>query len=208
MHLKRSECGPAYGFLDPHGGQSDLKRIGSRSAIVVACADPIGRIFVLHSWAGRDSTSFIMSKMERIIEQYGIKAFGVEKNGLAGLWADAMRVNAQLRMKRLPIVKVQQPTNQEKDWRIKTILHPLISRGMLFLQEDQVELHNEIVSFPMSTRKDLVDALASVVRHMIPPVVLKAEANMRKDAVLKYLRDTGASDRQIEAYMREKGRLP
>jgi hypothetical protein len=150
----------------------------------------------------------MMVQIERAVERFALKAMGVEKNGLAGLWADAMRVNAQLRMKRLPLVKIQQPTNQEKEFRIKTILHPLISRGMLFLQDDQVELRNEIITFPRNTRMDLVDSLASLVRHMIPPIVTRAEVGMRKDAGLKYLRDTGATPKQIEHYLRERGRRP
>lgn len=204
MRIDRSQCGPAYAFLDPHGGESDERRVGSRSALVVGCADTLGRIFVLHSWAGRVSTSMVMDKMERAVTDYSLKVFGVEQNGLAGLWADAMRVNAQLRMKRLPLMKVQQPTNQEKKFRIKTILHPLISRGMLFLQDDQTELRNEIVAFPMSTRMDLVDALASLVRRVIPPAVSCQETEIRSDRTLKYLRDSGATPQQIEFYVRQK----
>lgn len=211
MRLNLTDCTPAYGFLDPHGGASDEKRHGSRSALVVGCRDMLGRVFVLHAWAGRVSTSMVMDKIERAVRDYALKVMGVEENGLVGLWTDSMRVNAQLRMKRLPLVKVPQPTNQEKKFRVKTILHPLISRNMLFLNPDdpgQIELRNEIVSFPMSTRMDMVDALASLVRSVIPPLITIQEQELRKDQALKYLRDSGATPRQIEYYLQQKGVRP
>lgn len=207
MRINRKDLSPAYGFLDPHGGQSDIKRVASRSALLIAQADAIGRVFVTHAWAGRCSTPMIMSKIEQAVERMAVKIMGVEANGLAGLWTDAMRVNAQLRMKRLPLKAVKQPPNQEKIFRIRTTLQPVISRGMLFLDMNdpgQIELQHEIVSFPMSVRMDMVDALASLVRHIIPPVTTRRESEIRQDAFLKYMRDSGASPRQMEAIMRER----
>lgn len=205
--IPRTDLSPAYAFLDPHGGGSDLKRIGSRSAMIIACTDPIGRVFVLHAWAGRVATPVIMARMEQAIERYAVKSFGVETDGLAGLWADAMRVNAALRMKRLPLVSVKQPKTQDKIFRIRTILQPVISRGMLFLDlkdPGQIELKNELVGFPMSVRLDMVDALASVIRHIIPPIVTHQETELRQDATLKYLRDSGASSQAIEQYVKDR----
>jgi predicted phage terminase large subunit-like protein len=202
--IPRNACGPAFGFLDPHGGGSDLKRVASRSAIIVACSDPLGRIFVLETWAGRAPTPQVMAHMERLIDKYAVKVMGVEADGLAGLWTDAMRVNAQLRMRRLPIQAVKQPRTQEKIFRIRTTLQPLVQRGMLFVRQDQLDLYNELVSFPMNERMDLVDALASLVRHIIPPVKARREVEMREDATLDYLRKTGASPRQIEILARER----
>lgn len=181
-----------------------MRRHGSRSAMVTAQVDALGRVFVLEAWAGRVPTIEVMAKMYATIEKWGIKVMGVEKTGLAGLWADAMRVNAALRMKRMPIQKVEQPRSMEKTYRIRTILQPLVSRGMLFLQENQVELKNEIVSFPRSIHLDLVDALASLVRHVIPPIQTKQEAAVRQDSYLKYLRDIGTAPQDIQRIQRER----
>ena len=51
---------------------------------------------------------------------------------------------------------------------------------------------------------DLVDALASLVRHVIPPIRTKQEQAVRSDALLKYLRDTGVHPREIERMQRER----
>lgn len=204
MILERAGLSPPYAFLDPHGGEGDLKRSASRSALVVAQIDACGRVFVLDAWAGRVPTTAIMARMDMVIERWGVKVLGVEKTGLAGLFADAMRVNAALRMKRMPIKKVEQPRAMEKTYRIRTILQPLISRGMLFLQENQVELKNEIISFPRSIHLDLVDSLASLVRHVIPPIQTRQESAVRSDSYLKYLRDTGAHPRDIERMTRQR----
>lgn len=209
--IAQSDLSPNYAFLDPHGGKSDLNRIASRSALIVACHDPIGRIFVRYAWAGRCATPMLMTKIEQAIERYAVKTFGVEVDGLAGLWADAMRVNAALRLKRLPLMSVNQPKDMEKIWRIRTTLQPVISRGMLFLDmhdPGQIELKNELTGFPRSVRLDMVDALASLIRHVIPPVRSQPEVDLRKDSTLKYLRDTGATSKQIEQYFQQRGGRP
>lgn len=202
-----SELSPAYAFLDPAGGKADLKRLAARSAIVVAATDSLGRVFVLSAWAERCTTVVLMAKMEETIERFAVKTIGVEEDGLVGLWSDALRVNCDLRGKRMPLMGVKQPRNQDKLFRIRTTLQPLISRGMLLLDmEDagQQALHHEIVSFPMNPQKDMVDALASLVRYVIPPVVTKRETAMRDDQLLRYLRGRGVSPRQIEEVARQR----
>jgi len=64
MRIERSALSPAYGFCDPHGGKADLSRVGSRAALIVGCADPVGRLFVLHAWAGRVTTVELMQRIE------------------------------------------------------------------------------------------------------------------------------------------------
>ena len=73
MILERSGMSPAFGFLDPHGGEGDLKRGASRSALVVAQTDALGRVFVLDAWAGRVPTTAIMARMDMAIERWGLK---------------------------------------------------------------------------------------------------------------------------------------
>jgi len=204
MRIERSALSPAYGFCDPHGGKADLSRVGSRAALVIGCADSAGRIFILHAWAGRVTTVELMHRIEQAIERYALKTMGVETDGLAGLWADAMRVNAALRMKRMPLMSVTQPRTQEKIFRIRTTLQPVIQRGLLFLQDDQVDLRTELTSFPLHHRMDMVDALASLVRHVLPPVRHRAEERMQDDALLAYLRATGAPPQYINAVAHDR----
>lgn len=198
---------PLFAFLDPAGPKrraEGLKFVASRSAIIVAGQDELGRVFVLHAWAARCSAEKLMDRMLEVSERFVPKLFGCEEHALAGLFADAVRREALLQGKRLPLVGTQQPLNQEKDYRIRTRLQPLIANGRLFLLENDpgvMELRTEIADFPMSPRKDLIDALASVCR-MMP---LRGKGRGRDDeqeAYLRYLRETGAAPDQIAAAAR------
>lgn len=206
MNLRRDELGSAFAFLDPHGGKRDahLKKLGSRSAICVGAADTLGRIFVLYAWAARCSTEELIEKIYYVNRTFMPKVFGVESNGLAALFTDALARDAKYAGIKLPLSEVFQPTHQEKDFRIRTILQPIVGHGRLFIDETdpgQRELYHEITTFPQNPIKDLIDACASMCR-LIPPPVVRARKDVETERLLKYLRSTGAS----EAMLRETAR--
>lgn len=208
MHLKREDLGPAYAFLDPHGGKRDahLKKLGSRSAICVGAADHLGRIFVLHAWAARCNTEELITRLYDVNRTYKPKVFGIESNGLAALFTDALIRDAKFAGIYIPISEVFQPSNQEKDFRIRTILQPLVGHGRLFLDDTdpgQKELLHEIVTFPQNPMKDLIDACASMCR-LIPPPVIRAKKDVETEKLLKYLRNTGASESLINETARKR----
>lgn len=206
MILRRDELGPAHAFLDPHGGKRDahLRKLGSRSAICVGAADSLGRIFVLFAWAQRCSTDELIDKIYYVNRTYNPKIFGVESNGLAALFTDALARDAKYAGIKLPLSEVHQPPNQEKPFRIRTILQPIIGHGRLFLDDSdpgQRDLLHEILTFPQNPMQDAIDACASMCR-LIPPPVVRARKDGETEKLLKYLRATGAS----EATLRETAR--
>jgi len=203
MILKRTDLGPAYAMLDPHGGKRDikLKALSSRSAICVGAADHLGRVFVLYAWAARCSTDELIERIYEVNRTFVPKVFGAEANGLAALFTDALSRDAKHIGIKLPLSEVHQPTHQEKDFRIRTIMQPMVGHGRLMLNLDdpgQRELRHEITTFPQNPMKDLIDACASMCR-LIPAPVPAARKDMQRDALLKYLRNTGAS----ESYIRD-----
>jgi phage terminase large subunit-like protein len=86
---------------------------------------------------------------------------------------------------------VTQPTNIDKDWRIRTILQPVIADGRLFIRDEHMELKQEIINFPMSPTKDIIDALASAVK-LLPATQSRAQKDQELERRLAYLRDSGA----------------
>lgn len=195
---------PLYGFLDPSGPKRNvegLRHVASRSAIVVGGADDLGRVFAIHAWAARCPTDELMERMVETCDRFRLKLLGCEENALAGLFADAVRRDAKLRQRVLPLVGVSQPSNVEKDYRIRTTLQPIIGNGRLFLlgnDPGMIELRNEIATFPMNLRKDLIDALASLCRLM-PLKTARQSRNEEQEAYLRYLRESGAAPQVIEA---------
>jgi len=185
-------------FLDPASGRAArLKRVASRSAIVVIGADALGRVFVLHQWAARVSTQRLVDTLFLLNEQYHPRAFGCESNALQCLFTDCLELISRTKQTRLPLVPVQQPTKIDKDYRIRTSLQPVIGYGRLFLQPQHHELRSELEAFPQGQTKDLVDALASAVR-LLKPISLRHERDSKRDALATYLRKTGAPSWYIE----------
>ena len=200
MRLQLDGLTERYAFCDPASGKKrlELKRTRARSAIVVIAPDVAGRIFVLHAWADRCSTNALTERIFEVNEQFRPKLFGVEANGLQSLYGDTVGMEAKRRAQRLPLTPIYQPTNIDKDFRIRAAIQPVIGYGRLFLQSHQHELRQEIVSFPSGLTKDLIDALASAI-IMVPPRRTKQDQNDELDARLAYLRDTNAPMHYIEA---------
>jgi len=194
---------PFYAFLDPAApkrGREGLKHVASRSAIVVAGQDDLGRLFVIHAWADRCSTEKLVKKLFEVVDRFQPKVIGCEENALAGLFTDAMRAGL-FNQRRLPLVGVTQPGNVEKDYRIRTTLQPLVANGRVFLLASDpglLELRAEITTFPMNHRKDLIDSFASVCRLM-PLRAARTGIDDEQQAYLRYLRESGASEAVIRA---------
>ena len=187
---------PLYGFVDPHGGENRqssarLKKIASQAAIVVGGRDD-RNIYVVDAWADRCSTDTLVEKMFEMCEKWKLKSLGGEDNGMAGLFHDAVHREAKWRNKPLPIVRVTQPTNIHKDYRIRTALQPPIGHGRLILRSGLDQLVDQITAFPLSPHKDLVDALASLVRF-IPSRPQRIERNRELNDKLRYLRNNGVA---------------
>jgi hypothetical protein len=126
--------------------------------------------------------------------------FWCEENNLASLWADALRTDPEWPSYGVRLVGATQPTNLEKDYRIRTTLQPLVANGRVFLNESDpgtLELRAEIKTFPMNARKDLIDAFASLCRRM-GLRSRRTGVDNEAAAYLQYLRETGADPALIE----------
>lgn len=198
IEIALDKLSPFYVFVDPHGGEAKaLKRVASRAAIIVGATDYLGRIFIFHAWGDRVPTHKLMDRILAVRKLYTPKVIAVEADGLAGLFGDAIVRDAELRNLRLPLKKVNQPKAMEKDNRIRSALQSPIAHGRLFLLGEMHELRHEIATFPMNPRKDMIDALASLVREL--PVTRSArERSATDEAKLAYLRATGAPFWYIE----------
>jgi hypothetical protein len=204
FHMKISDL-VVVAFVDPAGGKSGaqkLKRTSARSAVIVIGVDSMCRIFVLSSWADRCPTSDLVAKLFKLNDDFHPKIFGVESNAMQALFADMLAREARALKKRVPFVPVPQSTRIDKRFRVRTALQPVIGEGRLFLQDNQLELKAELSTFPMSPVVDMVDALASAVM-LAPKRALQIVRNEAVDALATYLRQSGATPRQINDRINE-----
>ena len=185
-------------FCDPAGGKRlEIKRVRARSAIVVVGADRIGRIFVLHTWADRCTAGQLSDRILQVQRDHQPRVFGIEANAMQALYGEMVAREARHTGQRLPLLPVKQPTNVDKDWRIRTALQPVMGNDRLFTQAGQYELRAELTTFPMNPLKDLVDALASAVT-LLRKTVVPQQVRRDRDAYLEYLRSSGAPPWYIE----------
>ena len=201
--IKLEDLPDRYAYCDPASSKkhSELRQVKARSAIVVVAYDWLGRIFVLDAWAERCSTDALIERMYRTHDTWNLTVLGGEANGLQELFQEAVMRDAKLRGKSLPLRPVHQSTRIDKDWRIRTILQPIIKSGRLFIRPDMTALRMELSSFPLSPLKDMVDALAGAIK-LIPPRVVRKERDRETNELLEYLRKTGAAPAVIEEVAR------
>ncbi len=199
-HLALDRLTDTVAFCDPAGGKANsqaLKRVRARAAVVVVSIDPLSRIFVLHTWADRVTAGQLTERIFRIQQDFHPRMFGIEANAMQALYGEMVAREARFKSLRIPLHPVKQPTNVDKDWRIRTALQPVIAQGRLFLQPHHYELRSELTTFPMNHLKDLIDALASAVSLLRKAVVPQRRRDER-DSLLAYLRATGAPSWYIE----------
>ena len=178
-----------YGFCDPASGKQPVKRVRAKSAIIVAGADMLNRIYVLYAWSARTTTEKLINKIIEISNQYRVRGFGVEANAMQSLFADSVHLMALQKTNiKVPIVPITQPTKITKEWRIRTIIQPVLADGRLFLTNNQYKLESQIATHPMALTVDLVDALASVI-NMIPKRAIKLQKAKERQALMEYLRE-------------------
>ena len=206
MEVELSKIHPRWLYLDPASGKNKerLKNVRARSAMVVVGTDPLQRVFVLDAWAGRVGTNVIVDTFVSMAIKWGVVVAGFEDAGQQNLLMDPLLDAADKRGVKLPLTPVTVNTRVDKKWRIRTILQPVIGAGRLIILEDLIELINEVTSFPMNAKMDLVDAMATAV-SLTPPVTTKGVGRDEQKELAKYLRDSGMSPMEIEDYLLRGG---
>lgn len=173
-----------------------IKSTRARSAIVVVGMDVLGRIFVVDAWADRAGTNTIVDNFVNMSIKWGVQIAGFEDVAQQSLLIDPILNKCDELGVEIPLAPITVNTRVEKKWRIRTLLQPVIGAGRLIIREDLVELKNEITSFPMNVRMDLVDALATAV-SLTPPVKSVQTQYDERQELARYLRESGMSPSQI-----------
>lgn len=184
-------------YLDPASGKAQTKRMSARAAITVVGQDSQDHIFVLYAWCGRIPTNALVEKLFEINRLFRPRVFGGEADALQSLFQDAIKMIADDRGEPLPLHPHTHSTKLDKDFRIRTILQPVIADGRLVLSETQAELLAELEGFPSYPTKDLVDSLASAI-SLLPERPLRLQRQKEAEALADYLRRTGAPASYIE----------
>lgn len=196
---------PRYMWLDPASGKLNerLRAVRARSAIVVIGTTPDEKVWVLDSWAKRSGTQELVQTFVQMCMKWNPVVASYEDMGQQSLLWDPILQEADRRGAIVPLAGVKVKTSVEKNWRIRSILQPLIGHGRLMIADHLLELKTEITQFPMANMKDLIDALAGAC-SLVPPPRSKARVDSEARDLAKWLRESGTPVGDIED---EVGRL-
>lgn len=189
----------AFADLAAKGKGRVLRKQAARQAIVVIAADwlSLPRIFVRFAWAGKETTTDFRARILSTAETYTPRRFGLESNGMQVLFGDLVRSKAREDGITTRFIPIYQPTTVDKDYRIRTIIEPVINEGRLIIPGDLLDLRTEIRGFPTAHRKDLIDALASAVA-LVPKRASAQDKNDEIEDLASYLRKSGTPVHIIE----------
>jgi predicted phage terminase large subunit-like protein len=162
------------------------------------------KIWLLDAWADRIGTTGIVKAFIDMCEKWQPIVAAYEDMAQQSLLADPIMAEAENRGIIVPLTPVTVSTKVDKNWRIRTLLQPVIGAGRLMINEGLTDVVNEITNFPMAAVRDLVDALASAV-GLVPPPAAQVQNRDAVQDMASYLRQSGATPSHIEAAVREAG---
>lgn len=190
-----------YAFADLAAGKDARTRSKvrkSRQVIVVGARDWLMRWFWPHIWAGYETTSDFKEKILSAQERFNPRRFGLEANGMQVLFGSLVRQEAKIRFGNIKMLPIYQPTNVDKNYRIRTGMEPVILQGRLFLQKEEIEAREELRGFPTAFRKDIIDAMETCMNRVAPRRV-QIESNAQEmEEYAAYLRASGMPSHKIQ----------
>lgn len=192
-----------YAYADLAAGKEARgKKRTARQAIVVGGRDWLLRWYWLFIWAGKLTASDFKEKILTMQNDYNPRRFGLEANGMQVLFGSLVRDEAKDRFgATAKFVPIYQPTNVDKDYRIRTGIEPVILQGRFFMRRNEVEAMSELQGFPTAATKDIVDAMEACMSRVAPKRVLKSTEDRELDDYAQYLRAIGVKGSDIEKEM-------
>lgn len=205
--LALESINPRYMWLDPASGKTNerIRSVRARSAIVVIGTSLDEKVWVLDSWAKRAGTQELVSVFVQMCMKWNPVVAGYEDMGQQSLLWDPIMQEAERRGAFVPLSGVKVKTSVEKNWRIRSILQPLIGHGRLLIADHLLELKTEITQFPMANMKDLIDALAGAC-SLVPPPKSRSRQSGEARELARWLRESGVPFMDLEDEVDRVGR--
>lgn len=192
-------------FLDPGSSRrgAQLKATTSRSALIVVSGDDIGRCFIRYAWAGRSPVDVLVDQVMLVHRRFAPRIFGIESSAQQSLFVGGLNFISRLMDEKVRLAPIDQPTKVTKEFRIRAAIRPKIATGALFCPDtpEFLELRAEMDEFPSGATMDMVDALASAITLLPPPIPQQVRDDVLEGR-LRWLREQGVDPRTIERVAR------
>lgn len=156
-----SELHTIYAFWDPAVGNDDSS---DYAAIVVAGKDAHGYVYVLDAWLGKEKPHQQLGAAVSLYKKWDFSQLGVEGNGFQALVVREARDRFNALGEGCRVLKAKSTSN--KELRIAS-LEPMVNNGsLIFRQNINPLLFDQLKYFPTATHDDGPDALAGVVKSL------------------------------------------
>lgn len=158
-------------LVDPAPSEETDRRAqpGSRNALVMTGLDPWGRYHVLDVWTGRSDPVDVIHKMLDMMKVWQCDTVAIEKVVFSVLYRHWLTQEADRRGQYVRTLDLE-PQRRAKDTRINALIPPF-RQGLFYLNRGSAgakELVQEILEYPYSRTRDILDALgyaADVLRR-------------------------------------------
>lgn len=141
--------------VDPNSGKPNAP---DESSIGVLGRAPDERDFTLEIFNGRPDPTKFIDTLYDLCMKWRPRVVGIEEAGQQNTlhyFKEKMREHGVYFR-----VEPLKPGNRDKEYRIRTALHPRISTRMLYLQKRQTDAIMQLINFPDTDLKDIADVLA------------------------------------------------
>jgi hypothetical protein len=185
------------GWVDPATDRRGRNGGRSRTAIVVIGGDDLGRVFILQTYAGKDTPNYLMERIFAVDDLWRCQVFGIDATATQLMYAQM--INKEARERNLNLRLKPTVLHDDKLFRIDSVLRPLATSGRLFRiagDAGNTELKEEWTAFPSGQYKDILDSLACAVR-LLPTALPAVMREMDRRQLVRYLERSGASQEQI-----------
>ena len=171
MQVKVNEFRDILGMCDPASGK--LTSGGAQHAIVIVGQSEDGKAFVLDEWAERTDSTILVREMFRLNNVWRCRRFGLESVGQQNLFFQSTVREADMRRERIALVPIDQPTTQDKEFRITSTIQKWMHNGLLYVNENCKTCLRQLERYPTGLLCDVVDALASALNMLRDPFASK-----------------------------------
>ncbi len=154
------------GAFDP---SIDEKPTASQRAIVIMGQDHKSRVFLLDTYASRDTVDKVLDAIFSINAKWHPRDFLVESVALSRLYLPLIEKEGKLRHKYVSCTPITVSTQRGKDARIRDAIQQVAAEGRLYVQTHHRDFIQQFLDFPQGKFKDVVDAAAMCLTALRTP---------------------------------------
>jgi len=138
------------------------------SAFVIVGVDHEKNMYVIEALQLKLNTTENLDKVFELYRKHKFQALGLEKYMLEKIYSSLIYERQTKEDCFFPLHEVKQDNRLSKEVRIKG-LQPWFQRGRVFLKQDQTDLINQIIYYPLGVKNDdLLDALKNFPDFIYP----------------------------------------